>query len=892
MKSAITATVLLASLLLPFIDHCWSHNTTDWDLQDGMVPCLQGCSCHIEEQNLSVVCLSGDQSNTGANTSSYPLNGTMDLGTNDTKSALWEPHKPTNLTHLLLNIAATKIYVEGFRGQVHSLWGFFSGTSSIKEIYLKNCSTVEDVARGVDPDMSNSSSEVVMNRNLTDPLFNLAPQIHSFAVTMANISTITDDTFDRSHHLKTINLSGNMISMLNGSFLTNISSLENLNLSHNWLLMANLGCSQSLISLKVLDLSFNRIGNPAGVICPDGFPRLKILDLSHNQIEVLEAGSFEGFTNLRELDLSSNSIGEINLGSFGCGLDGLQSLLLQNNSISTLNLQVLVPLTRLYKLDLSVNQIRSITRSSTNNTNGSYCESHFPDFQSFENTDTFPALMNLWPQLELIDMSHNNITHLSQSVFEDFFKNSRKLDLSHNGINYVPRYGVEHLKGLEIIDLSHNLIDWMDVGTFTSPQLRDIDLSHNKLRKVISMTFLYLPNLRRLNLSHNKLNYLYRLSLYKTCKYGQRIHLDLTHNHLSQDAIWKFMSTFHEMKNDNCQMMLHFQNNRLRYLLDATSRQNFLQAFREDDPQFYHMWSHSLFNMSHNPFRCDCHLHQDISLIMKINEEARTRSDNDDNNLFNWENLLCEKPGSFKGLTLKEAISQLATSCEMNEIEDLREYYQECREETFQQGISRPCYNKKTKSNTFMLATVIASIGSLLGFVIVVFIFKKLNVIHCLTGRARWYRVYAEENHGNQSVAMYYHPNERSLVMNELVYFLQDCCPSHDIILHPSDDINDQMDQPSSTFPKTTLFIISHDLVQAIRGSGAVQAHYEAVIEQSQASVFLVMGNRGELELLYPHFWSKVKYRHNVYFVCGTDRLPKLQCVLTNVCGSDDMQAY
>ena len=80
----------------------------------------------------------------------------------------------------------------------------------------------------------------------------------------------------------------------------------------------------------------------------------------------------------------------------------------------------------------------------------------------------------------------------------------RKLLLQHNRLTRLPRDVIESLKQLVLVNLAHNEIVWLDVGAFSSTSLRHVDLSHNALRKLISMTLLYLPAADTIDLSHNQ----------------------------------------------------------------------------------------------------------------------------------------------------------------------------------------------------------------------------------------------------------------------------------------------------------------------------------------------------------------------------------------------------
>jgi len=76
--------------------------------------------------------------------------------------------------------------------------------------------------------------------------------------------------------------------------------------------------------------------------------------------------------------------------------------------------------------------------------------------------------------------------------------------LQQNHLSRLPRDLVESLKQLVLLNLAYNEIVWLDVGAFSSNSLRHVDLSHNALRKLISMTFLYLPAAEVVDLSHNQ----------------------------------------------------------------------------------------------------------------------------------------------------------------------------------------------------------------------------------------------------------------------------------------------------------------------------------------------------------------------------------------------------
>lgn len=92
----------------------------------------------------------------------------------------------------------------------------------------------------------------------------------------------------------------------------------------------------------------------------------------------------------------------------------------------------------------------------------------------------FSSLMNL----EILDLSRNNIHSVSQSVFR-FLRRLRYLDLSHNHLVRFDDFVFDHLTNLEVLDLSHNDFFIMpDVPFKNLANIRIFNISYNKLTEL------------------------------------------------------------------------------------------------------------------------------------------------------------------------------------------------------------------------------------------------------------------------------------------------------------------------------------------------------------------------------------------------------------------------
>ncbi len=107
--------------------------------------------------------------------------------------------------------------------------------------------------------------------------------------------------------------------------------------------------------------------------------------------------------------------------------------------------------------------------------------------------------------LEVMDLSHNKLTELPDA---GFFKLQQLqfIDLSHNLFKSFP-LEITYLKQLSRVDLSHNQIETFPLDLIQMKALKTLNLSNNMIR-ALPDDMVEMVQLQRLNLSGNEIEYL------------------------------------------------------------------------------------------------------------------------------------------------------------------------------------------------------------------------------------------------------------------------------------------------------------------------------------------------------------------------------------------------
>lgn len=487
---------------------------------------------------------------------------------------------------------------------------------------------------------------------------NLSANLRLLVLAQNNLYSIEETAFEELPvSLKDVDLSRNNIHQVSWKAL---SKLERLNISCNLLRAIDCGSQQRQCgvnsSVRILDLYDNLLTEiPILKEHSMAMPNLSVLNVSKNRLDRLTALP----RSLVEFRASENELTSIENGIFASRLEHLQIIDLSRNKLSVLMNYTFVDLSAVRIINVSHNILETIESSAFySSPPRSLSGVKLDEFRDggHENDVANPCEGRTWSQLQIIDLSHNMLQHLDDAVFMGSLCGVRELLLGYNRIVRLSRYILEQLRRLEVLDLQHNELTWLEVGTFTSPSLRRIDLSHNGLRKIISMTFLYLPTITDIDLSYNEIGYLYRYAFYRICKdSSQSIHISLRGNRLQTDAVWKMLSLLQHQENSTCTIDADLRDNQVTHLMGIEAIQTLKAHINAGDLTRFAFWERLMVDVTANPVECDCQLTDELNAISYITGTFNSSSGR--KSFAAWTRLNCSQPPVFQGFSVSEFLA-------------------------------------------------------------------------------------------------------------------------------------------------------------------------------------------------------------------------------------------
>ena len=309
-------------------------------------------------------------------------------------------------------------------------------------------------------------------------------QLEELRLISCNIANLPPSVFSPLVNLNNLNLQGNNISSLSPHLFSPLSRLSRLTLSKNSLKILPERIFHSLGSLSEIDLSFNQIEKlpsklfeknrrltaiilvrtslselPQDLLsnCED----LRKLIISRSKLAKLPHKLLSNSTKLEHIDLSFNNIEDIPE-SFFTGLEHLQELILTSNKIKTIGKHLFYQTNNLRKLILRQNILEEIDEKCFQKTN--QIEEIDLSGNNLISRDTECFKANKLQKLEILDLSHNRIDSINMEFF--FISKLHSLDLSHNSIGPTLRPDNINFKltfGLTL-DLSYNRIQHFDLS--------------------------------------------------------------------------------------------------------------------------------------------------------------------------------------------------------------------------------------------------------------------------------------------------------------------------------------------------------------------------------------------------------------------------------------------
>lgn len=266
---------------------------------------------------------------------------------------------------------------------------------------------------------------------------------------------------------------------------------------------------QNALNLRVIDLSQNLINQ----ILDSTFfwaIDLEFIDLSQNKLKQIEKNAFHGLIRLRTLHAQSNMIENLAPGTFDL-LPMLETIHLNDNAIQSIDKNLFSNNIKLKSILLNDNQIKTVAGTTfqhlrqlvhfdmhNNPTDGLDLLVVDADYTNIRMTNCNGCYIGR--KTKKLIASYNNISYIVQNgtgMVVEF-------DLSHN--NLVSVKNLTKLVNLKNLDLSHNRIRDIDVRTFANmTQLESLKLKQSGISRIFFGSFSHKPKLKILDISFNSL---------------------------------------------------------------------------------------------------------------------------------------------------------------------------------------------------------------------------------------------------------------------------------------------------------------------------------------------------------------------------------------------------
>lgn len=359
-----------------------------------------------------------------------------------------------------------------------------------------NCKTLEnhsEQAEHFDSSVVNDTCYVYLYPDSTYKSFAEAFQLN---FDNCQLPKIPQKFFERLGKIHELKLSQSAIEAISKENFVENCKLEKLWVSHNNLKKVPALLFSHTPIISEVDFSYNHIED----VDPDAFrgtnKTLKTINLAHNTIDTINELMFTELINLEKLDLSYNFIKSFQADLYP--VKSLSELRLDNNQINQLNCSIIFNLqTKNTSIDLSMNQLEMIDLNCT--TYAKSIDLHVED--NHLKTLDFPKT-RLVNSLKAVFASRNKISTIT---FEREMNNLKQLKVANNSLTNASNI-FHHCYYLEMLDLSFNDNRRMKIDSIPRmPHLQLFYLNNMNLSTIDLATISYSKNLKELDISHNKL---------------------------------------------------------------------------------------------------------------------------------------------------------------------------------------------------------------------------------------------------------------------------------------------------------------------------------------------------------------------------------------------------
>ncbi|XP_052772750.1 protein slit-like isoform X2 [Mya arenaria] len=344
------------------------------------------------------------------------------------------------------------------------------------------------------------------DRQLTEIPDNLPTDATELRIEQNRITRIRAGVFDHMRRLRRIDLSNNAIVAVDTGAFSGLSTLNTLIMYGNKITELPMGVFDGLTSLQLLLLNNNKI-SCVPLETFNHLGNLNLLSLFDNKIESLANGTFTPLENLQTLHLGRNPF------VCDCNLAWLADYL-EANPIETSGARCERP-RRMERKKLAATKsskfkcteeyrTRHAGRCTVDNRCPLKCDCTGTTVDcSSRRLTSVPT--DLPPYITLLNLKDNQITKLSQGVFDEL-PNLKLLDLSDNLIEMIEDNTFTKMENLVELNLANNRLEKLSGRMMTGlTAVHHISLTSNRLQCISNTTFRETINLRKIDLFDNQI---------------------------------------------------------------------------------------------------------------------------------------------------------------------------------------------------------------------------------------------------------------------------------------------------------------------------------------------------------------------------------------------------
>ncbi|XP_050666828.1 chaoptin isoform X1 [Leptidea sinapis] len=378
----------------------------------------------------------------------------------------------------------------------------FSKNRNLERIYLSH-NNLQEISEGSFKNLKNLTHLDLSYNNIVTirtPAFVNVMSIQYLSLRGNQLNAFKGEFFNTGTSLEVIDVSNNQLSYLFPSSFKIHPRLREIILTNNKFNFFPSELISTLQYLELVDLSGNVLKN-VDELDFARLPKLRTILLARNELETVSEMAFHNSSQIQNIDLSFNRIDRLGDRVFE-GIIRLEILNLAGNLLSELP-ENIFERSRLRMLETIVLRQNLFEQAPLKALQKQYFFVSCVDL-SYNNITDIPAEDSVMVNIKKLDLSFNPLTEKAVISVLTEPKTVRDLNLAGTGMRFIGQLETPFLHRLNV---SHNNITKLSEKTFIrTTLLESLDLSYNQISDIsnsLAISWPKLKNLQRLNISDN-----------------------------------------------------------------------------------------------------------------------------------------------------------------------------------------------------------------------------------------------------------------------------------------------------------------------------------------------------------------------------------------------------